>query len=194
MKIRKSYLKQIIKEEYQRLHKESIGDYKTLEDYYKSEEGKNTQEYKLGRAELEETARDLRIHVSLLNNLKNDYQKASDKVTQIEKQAYEKYLKPVEDEIDGLSDKADQMMAKSDNLKTPQELKNFIVNEYRPFFKNTFRGTFKKLYPAMKNFYIQTKENGGTVSKPYLKIIIDRTEQQVKHLRRSMQSLDRFNV
>jgi len=175
MKISKEYLKEIIKEEVANLQKSQL-----LQAW--------------GQQELEKTAADLRVQYALLQNLKKDYAEAPEKSSQIEKQKYNEIVAPHMINVDSLSDQIDQIMKKADTIQDPQQLRDFLINTYRPFFTKTFRSTIKQTDPTLKKFWLETKEAGAMPSKPYIKLLIDKVDSEVKYLQKVMQELDKYNT
>ncbi len=116
---------------------------------------------------------ELNKQVSLLKNLKVELQKAPDKPSAQEKQLFNSIIKPHFDKVDKITNDADK-------IQSPQELRNYMTNVWRPAIKETT--------PTIMKYYQEVKKTGQIISKPYMEIIIDSIQSDVNNLQNSLKN------
>jgi len=141
----------------------------------------------IGKADLQIVAQELQNKFKFVKELEAAYANGPEKPSQIEKQKYLEIVRPYDIEVEQMEKEFDAL---EDSVNTPQEYRQKIV----PFLKGKFRETIKKMRPVMDKFFSEVKNAGGTLSKPYVKMLLDRNNKDLQYLRKKMQELDEFNI
>ena len=122
------------------------------------------------KKDLEATAKTLQDAYKLNQELKAASEKAPEKADEREKMLFKKIVEPAMDLVDEMTDKAL-------NAKTREELR---------VARKEWRESLKASMAALSNFYNTARKQGFIISKPYLDMILKKSEQDLQHAKKML--------
>ncbi len=153
----------------------------------RNDSSQNAEKVNAGKEQLQLVAQELEGKFNLQKNLQVAFKKAPEKPTAIEKQKFNEIVQPYFDEVDKMQEKFDAIV---NSVQTPQD----FTQKVAPFLNNEFTTVMSKRKNILNKFFWEVKNAGAVLSKPYLQMIIDDNNEEVKYLQKKMEQLDKYNT